>query len=181
RLVRVAQRLALGAVLLPAPVLEVELGAVRDGPEADLEHRRGLRLRRRVPGDHEPVRRLPGHDLAPAALGAVPGDLDDPPAHAALEPDLRHVVAGYRVRGRGPPLADATGEQVERRLDGQRYRPRLDHGGYRLGRTPHLVLLPRGRLEGVERVVPQLLEPGAQLRQPRRVRAVDPARALALR
>src|SRR5690554_73210 len=117
RLVLGAQPLAVRAVLLPGAVLEQQLGAALGRPEAHLEDRGRLGLRRRVPGEHEPMRRVPSEGLAPAVLGAVGGDLYQPAADAALEPQLLHALAGDRVGGDGPPLADAAREEVEGRLD----------------------------------------------------------------
>src|SRR5690606_4427787 len=81
-------------------------------PEAHGEDRGRLGLRRRVRGEHEPMRRVPSEDRAPAVLGAVGGDLDQPAADAALEAQLLHALAGDRVGGDGPPLADAAREEV---------------------------------------------------------------------
>jgi hypothetical protein len=75
-----------------------------------------LPFRRELPGQQQPLRPLDLAHEAPVALAAIVGALVEAPALACLD----HARRGRGVRDvvavLGPPVAEAIGEQPERRV-----------------------------------------------------------------
>ena len=79
----------------------------------------GVELPRPVdlPGEHQPVRRLPGQHPAPVAFGAVDAALVPAPADAGLQDHFGHLGLADVVLVR-PPRVDRAGEHPEGLVDG---------------------------------------------------------------
>ena len=93
----------------------VSAGPVGGEPDLDLAGVLGVgvELPRAVdlPGEHQPVRRLPGQDPAPVALGAVDAALVPAPADLAAPGSLRRPRPG-RCGTRRPPGVERAGEHA---------------------------------------------------------------------
>jgi hypothetical protein len=105
------------------PVLQLDRGLLRSvGGEAHLDLAGvvgvGVELPLAVdlPGDHQPVRRLPGQHAAPVALAAVDAPLVPAPALARLQDRRGHLRLADVVVGR-PPGVHRVGEDPERAVD----------------------------------------------------------------
>src|SRR5262249_49785443 len=133
----VAQRLTLDEPV-EVPVLQLDCGLSGTRlaePDLDLAGVRGIRVELPspvdLPGDHQPVRRLPGHHPTPAALAAVDAALVPPAALPRLQDGLGDVGRTDVVLG-GPPRVERFGEHPERAVDryadGDRPAQWRDHG-----------------------------------------------------
>ena len=89
--------------------------ALPAGDEPDLDLGRIGAVAAQVPEVDEPMRRLPGHHLAPVVLRPGGRALEDPPADAPFKHHLQVRLADGGVVGR-PPGGDPLGPHHERVL-----------------------------------------------------------------
>ena len=130
-LLRSRQDSPFGAERLPAAVLDLDEGGGVVAPdEPDLDLGRVGAIAADVPQVDEPIRRLPGQDLAPFVLDAGGRSFVDPATGPRFEHDrgvrlTRHGVVGRPPRG-DPRRPDVEGV-VGRAVDLEREADRLDH------------------------------------------------------
>ena len=181
-MLRSRQRLSLRAEPLPAAMLDLDPGRVTGWDEADLDLGRIGPVSAQVPEVDEPMRRLPGHDLAPLVHVAGRGSLEDPPADAALQHDLEVRFAAGGVVGR-PPVAIRSVQTMNACSGGHatsKARRRGSIGRPARWRRSSVSSVLGREAEARRGVAPDLLEVARHRFEALASQRVDPARADAL-